>query len=199
MLIHTEYTKNEVSRFAIYKDRVKVINGNRPYFNNVIDIDNCEAYTKNPNIAKVFRMLDKTEQIGSGTMKLSKYSEMYGGSKPTLIDERRFKVILPINVFKIMCKSDNNIKYSEDMTKMRPGCDQDATKIIQNNIEVKILDYCKEPKNLDDIMKFVNKKHKFNFRKQYLNPLIQQHKLSMTIPDKPTSKYQKYITIKVEE
>lgn len=36
---------------------------------------------------------------------------------------------------------------------------------------------------------------KINFKKRYLKPLIQQGKLSMTIPDKPTSKYQKYVTI----
>lgn len=36
-------------------------------------------------------------------------------------------------------------------------------------------------------------KRKTNFRNKYINPLIEKGKLSLTIPDKPFSKNQKYI------
>ena len=68
---------------------------------------------------------------------------------------------------------------------------KNPTRTPQDNI----LDFCREPKSLEEIMEFINLKDKKSFKNLYLNPLIQQHKLSMTIPNKPTSKYQKYITI----
>jgi len=35
-----------------------------------------------------------------------------------------------------------------------------------------------------------------NFKKIYIKPLIESGELNMTIPDKPTSKNQKYVTSK---
>ncbi len=229
MLIHTEYSKNLTSWVEIYRDRVEVINGNRPIFNRIINIKNCKAIQKNPNIASVFRMLDLAEQIGSGTMKLYKYCKAYGGSEPLMVDENNFRFTLPIDVFETKYRIDNDTEYDKNMTKMRSRYDQDVTnnpigtqqelqensRRTQGELKEKtpqephknptrtpqdnILDFCKEEKSLEEIAQLFNISDKYFFKKQYLNPLIQQHKLSMTIPDKPTSKYQKYITIKVEE
>ena len=57
-----------------------------------------------------------------------------------------------------------------------------------------ILNYCKTPKSLREIMEKFEFKHKMNFRNKYINPLIEKGKLSLTISDKPFSKNQKYIT-----
>ena len=57
-----------------------------------------------------------------------------------------------------------------------------------------ILNYCKTPKSLREIMEKFEFKHKMNFRNKYINPLIEKGKLSLTISDKSFSKNQKYIT-----
>ncbi len=195
MLIHTEYSKNLTSWVEIYRDKVEVINGNRPIFNCIINIKNCKAIQKNPNIASVFRMLDLAEQIGSGTMKLCKYCKAYGGSEPIMLDENNFKFTLPINVFETKYKVDNDIDVTKNHIETPQEPHKNTTRTPQDNI----LNFCKEPKSLKEIMEFINLKDKKSFKNLYLTPLIQQYKLSMTIPDKPTSKYQKYITIEGEK
>ncbi|WP_410491993.1 Fic family protein [Butyricimonas sp. BSD2780061689_150309_C8] len=37
--------------------------------------------------------------------------------------------------------------------------------------------------------------HRSNFKKRYINPLL-GNRLQMTIPDKPTSRFQKYKSIR---
>jgi len=66
--------------------------------------------------------------------------------------------------------------------------------VTKSNDTDKILEFCKEPKKLSEIMEVMNYKHKTNFKKKYINPLLAENKLQMTVPDKPNSQNQKYIT-----
>jgi hypothetical protein len=59
----------------------------------------------------------------------------------------------------------------------------------------KILDFCTTPKNILEIAGFLGYRDKCSVRK-LLNPLIEIGRIAITIPDKPNSKNQKYITIK---
>lgn len=56
-----------------------------------------------------------------------------------------------------------------------------------------LLDYCKTPKSLREIMEKFGFKQRINFKSKYINPLIEKDKLALTIPDKPNSSRQKYI------
>jgi len=52
-----------------------------------------------------------------------------------------------------------------------------------------------EPKSRDEMMMEINIKDRKHFLQTYLNPLIKTGKIKRTIPDKPSSKNQKYVTI----
>lgn len=43
-------------------------------------------------------------------------------------------------------------------------------------------------------MSYIGHKNKTRFRRDYIKPLVDKGLLKMTIPEKPTSKYQKYIS-----
>lgn len=58
-----------------------------------------------------------------------------------------------------------------------------------------LLEYCKKPRNRDEMMKFLGIKHRTTFRNDYLNPLLDEGKIAMTIPDKPRSKKQKFYSL----
>ena len=58
-----------------------------------------------------------------------------------------------------------------------------------------LLEYCKEPRDRDEMMKFLGIKHITTFRSDYLNPLLDEGKIAMTILDKPRSKNQKFYSV----
>ena len=70
---------------------------------------------------------------------------------------------------------------------MKPNKKEDRIKLI--------LQFCKEPKSVKEIMEYIGLKHRPTFIHDYLNPLLKEEKLQMTIPDKPKGRNQKYISI----
>lgn len=58
----------------------------------------------------------------------------------------------------------------------------------------KILEICEQPKSLNEIMIELGYKSNRTLKREYINPLIEKGKLKRTIPDKPTSSNQKYIS-----
>ena len=63
------------------------------------------------------------------------------------------------------------------------------------NVEENILKFCTIARSRAEIIEFCGLKSRAQFATRYLMPLIENNKLAMTIPDKPKSKKQKYLTI----
>lgn len=59
----------------------------------------------------------------------------------------------------------------------------------------KILNYCRTPRSRKEIQDFCGIAGRKKFNATYLKPLLESGKLAMTIPDKPTSRNQKYYTV----
>lgn len=60
----------------------------------------------------------------------------------------------------------------------------------------KFVEFCSIPRSRQEMKDFFGPKDKKNFVKNYINPMIEQGMIEMTNPDKPTSKFQKYVTKK---
>lgn len=58
-----------------------------------------------------------------------------------------------------------------------------------------ILELCAEPRAKKEIAVACGFKDIKNFTQKYIVPLMESGQLNMTIPDKPNSKNQKYITV----
>jgi predicted HTH transcriptional regulator len=67
---------------------------------------------------------------------------------------------------------------------------------VEASTEKQILNFCMTPKNILEIAEHLGYKDKKTVRK-YLNPLIAQGRISRTIQDKPNSRLQKYVTIRI--
>ena len=65
--------------------------------------------------------------------------------------------------------------------------DQDGYDVVKM-----ILDFCKEAKSVPEIMKQFGFDSRTSFRRKYLDVLVKDGRLKMTLPDKPRSKNQKY-------
>ena len=76
----------------------------------------------------------------------------------------------------------------------------DAHQVTHQVIELstvskQILTFCTTPKSKKELAVFCGFKDLRNFTLKHINPLLESGQLEMTIPDKPKSRNQKYITV----
>ena len=67
-----------------------------------------------------------------------------------------------------------------------------GTKLALSRHQVEILRKCKEHTVLLNLMVVTGRSDRTKFRRQVLNPLLEEGLIEMTIPDKPRSSKQKY-------
>ncbi len=59
-------------------------------------------------------------------------------------------------------------------------------------VTAQVISFCKQPRKAREIMNELGLKHWKTFQTNYLKPLLDAELIEMTIPDKPTSRLQKY-------
>jgi len=92
-------------------------------------------------------------------------------------------------------------KPNRKLLKIRlPDLDQAATRLRLGGDQAvdkhAILRTCLHPVKMKDLISITGFKHRTNFKKNYINPLVNDGLLALTVPDKPSSPNQRYITTK---
>ena len=59
-----------------------------------------------------------------------------------------------------------------------------------------LLEFCREPRSLTDMMEHIGLKDRKSFIEGYINPLLAEGAIAMTEPDKQTSGNQQYVAVK---
>jgi len=181
-LAHRDYSSGYVAKFFIEKERLYTENANRSHGHGALHLSSFEPYAKNPPISKVFREIGLADELGSGMRNTYKYTQLYSGGTPKFIEDDVFRTIIPLT--------------SVATTKVGPQ--QNYLDTPYDTPYDKILAFCREPRSKTEIMKYCKYKDAKNFVRKYLRSLLDSGMLQMTIPDKPKSKNQKYVTIHSE-
>lgn len=76
-----------------------------------------------------------------------------------------------------------------------PGWSEKGIRMINKRslYLLQILFLCIDPIPMEDLLSQLNYSNRSSFRERYLLPLISEKLLERTIPDKPSSKLQRYI------
>jgi len=98
ILVHREYSGTFPARIIIEKDRLITENWNRPLYPGRITLNNLNPYPKNPLLARFFVNIAYADTLGSGVRNLYKYTKIYSGGEPELLEGDIFKVIVPLGV-----------------------------------------------------------------------------------------------------
>jgi predicted HTH transcriptional regulator len=73
------------------------VNYNRPLHPGRIDPNNFEPYPKTPTLARFFVNIGFADTLGSGVRNLHRYTKIYSGKEPELIEGDIFQTIIPLS------------------------------------------------------------------------------------------------------
>jgi ATP-dependent DNA helicase RecG len=96
ILVHREYTSAYPAKMIIERDRIVTENWCLPKSPGRIDPDNFTPYPKNPLLASFFINIGRADILGSGVRNLYKYTKIYSGGEPELVEGDVFRTIVPI-------------------------------------------------------------------------------------------------------
>ena len=166
-LIHREYLNPYPAKLIIELDKVIVENSNRPHNVGILDILNVAPFPKNPIIAAFFRQINLAEELGSGFRKLAKYGKAYFGVDP-VIEEK--------DIFRFTASLKSTGQVGEQVGEQ----------------VVKIIRACKSTKSKQELLAVAGLSNAYLNYKRHIVPLLEKGLIVMTIPDKPSSRNQKY-------
>jgi ATP-dependent DNA helicase RecG len=174
-LIHRDYsvhTQSSPIRMMFFVDRFEVENPGGLYGRLTLDeLGKVGADTRNPAIAAALEILIDTENRFSGI--------------PTIRHEMR-AAGLPAPVF----DSSRGVFRATLYNGSGRANEKGAASGI--DFETRIIAFCETPRTRSELSELINVASISYMMERYINPLLKNGKLKMTIPDKPKSRNQKY-------
>lgn len=172
-LVHRDYsihTENVPIRIEMYRDRMEIISCGGLYGKITIDsLGKVRPETRNAALANMLELLDVTENRYSGIPTIR--AEFRDAGLPAPIFSVRH------GEFTVIFK--NNIYQAEGTKK-------------QGNMQDDILNFCDIPRTRAELIEFTGMSRYYTMS-SIVQPLIDEGKLRLTIPDKPKSSKQKFV------
>lgn len=95
-LIHRELISPHIARIVIDNEGIRTKNASRALFAGPVTLETLDPTPKNPIIANFFTQMGRSEELGSGTRNLYKFSRLYTGKDPVLEDGDQFTAFVPV-------------------------------------------------------------------------------------------------------
>ena len=134
---------------------------------------------RNRRIGEFLKELEFTEGRGTGVPKIRRSLKNNGSPDPIFYtDEVRQSFWTEIKI------------HPEFLVDYAPTENRQVT----GQVGVQILAFCLKPRKASEIQELLQLKHRETFQNNYLRPLLNSQLLAPTIPDKPKSRLQQYVT-----
>lgn len=198
-LIHRDFKNPKSNEIAIYKDRIEIFNpGEFPEGYTPEDfIEGKEgSMPRNPLVANTLYLSKDIEKWGSGFRRITEACEKANAKVKFEIRKNGFMVIFYRKTDEELLDLTGENKNAQDNAQVKQKNAQDNAQVNPKVNEKAIIDFCQEAKSLKEIIEYFGYKNARGFREKYINALLKANKLKQTIPDKPTSRNQKYISEK---
>ncbi|MEX1190990.1 MAG: ATP-binding protein [Brumimicrobium sp.] len=181
-IAHRDYiNKGTHIQVEVFDDRVSITNYGGLVKGLSIDELRKRSMHRNPNIVNLLHRSNFIEKLGTGLLRIDSELEKAGLPKAELeINEHWFSII-----FKRMPKASD---FDESWS------DFDGEVNLSEQDE-EILRFCgKNPKSRSEIFDFLKMSNETRNFNRHILPLLDSKLMKMTLPDKPRSMNQKYIT-----
>jgi ATP-dependent DNA helicase RecG len=170
-LIHRDYsihTEGIPIQILLFKNRLEVKSPGGLYGRFRIDqIGKAQPDTRNPVIAIMMEDMSLTENRYSGIPTIRRSMKQFGLKEPVFDDVRNYFFVT---------------LYNEPVNATKSEAAGD------------LVAFCKVPRNRTEIAEYLGLKTNYHAMQKYILPLIEKGKLKYTIPDKPKSKNQKFVS-----
>jgi ATP-dependent DNA helicase RecG len=189
-LIHRDYsihTDTAPITIQIYRDRLVVENPGGLYGRLSLDtLGAVSADTRNPFLAGAMEILGLTENRFSGIPTIRGSMKDHGLPPPLFEDQ---KGIFRVTLF-------NGIPRDTTVYKIRGGYVSEAEPFYDAlPIEEAILEFCKTPRSRRELARRFPQLTQIYLMTAYVNPLVSQGRLRLSLPETPKSKRQRFTAI----
>ncbi len=171
-LVHRDYsmhTEGMPIQITMYSDRMEIKSPGGLYGRLSVDtLGKIQADTRNPVLANALEVLSITENRYSGIPTIRKELKESGLPEPEFIDRR--------GEFTVIFRKQPEITAGDKSN------------------EKNLIDFCSSPKSKNEIAGFLGIKSVSYALSKYIKPLIDEGKIKLLIPDRPSSPNQKYFS-----
>ena len=185
-IVYKDYSSCNPIQISVYEDKIYIWNdGEMPPNLDSTDKLFMKHSSKpyNPKLANVFFKSGMIEAWGRGFEKIREACVLYDGPLPEYAINEAGIMVLCKACDKYLGMLRNDGQHPDHYPNQNG---QDLNK--------QIIDFCKEPKSVQEIMDEFYFDSRTSFRRKYLTPMLKNGVLKMTIPEKPSSKNQKYFS-----
>jgi ATP-dependent DNA helicase RecG len=190
-VIHRDYfERGGVVMVEMFQDRLQITNpgGLLPGFR-VEDLGRF-SLPRNPLVADLFLRMGYVERAGSGIVRIREAISQAGLDAPVFESGLFFTVTFPLP----QTPGQVPTQLGTDLVTSRTKSVSSRLKLYQ----VEILTLCETARSLAEIMNRYGVKfgqtNRVRFADEFIKPLTEHNLLSLTIPEKPRSRFQKYVT-----
>lgn len=175
-LMHRDYsihTEGTPIRIIMYSNRIEIVNSGGLYGKLSIDrLGTVHGDSRNQTLTNILEILKLAENRYSGvpTIKL----EMKAAGLP----DPEFKSIR--GTFSVVLRN----------SKLQTAIQGSPEKSVS---QTEVLNFCRTPRSREEIVKFVGLSQYYAMRTVVM-PLVAEGKLSLSLPEKPKSRHQRYVT-----
>ena len=185
--VHKNFSGCTPIQISVYNDKIYIWNdGIMP-----LKLQTTEQLFKkhsskpfNPKLANIFFLSGMIEAWGRGFDKIKAACDEYEGELP--------EYDISEDGIMVYCKAcDAYISLMKEDMQGKQGAGEVEAEDMRN----RILEFCKTPRSPKEIMDFAGIKSKSTLKRKYMDTLMAEGKLKQTLPDKPTSRNQKYFSV----
>ena len=180
-LIHRDYshfTEGTPIQIDFFTDRMEIHSPGGLYGRmTVADLGTAKPDLRNPTLATMSEFLLNTENRYYGIPTIRREMAKAGLPAPVFINRRNEFIVILYN---------------------KPISNEQETTLSSNKGKEGLLEFCKTPRTRQEIADYLGINTVFYVMKHYIQPLVESGELLLTLPDKPRSRNQQFVSKKSE-
>lgn len=195
---HKLFDSGQSNEVAIFKNRIEIYNpgafpsGLTP---EIFIEGKSRPIRRNPLIARTLYYSKDMESFATGLKRISAACTEAGCKVEFEQQAYGFVVVFYRNEKNNLGSQNTSRTQDKTQDRTQDRSQDTSSDMGSRSIEEKILLYCKVPHSKREIVEYMGYKSMKSFSKRYISPLLENGKLVMTMPDKPSSKNQKYVAM----